>query len=231
MLKRNAIYNSASRQWRKVPVRIREPIWRFVQSWSGEDYQRIAFHGKVYRRGTNRAKSYRQLFPQPPRDAKILDVGANLGYYSLRAIEEGAAYCRAVDIEADNVAFIRTVADDLKIDNLDVVKADIARYPVERDFDVILCLNVLHHFPDLEAAETIIEKLYRRASSKLVLMVLAPDEAGVRHSFDTDPDPLGGKRFLRISPHHVSDLYRRVKVEIAPAKSYGPNRYVIIIHK
>lgn len=231
MLNPTTVYRSASRHWRRLPPGVRKAGLQLVKSISGEDYQRIAFQDKVYRRGTNRAKSYRQLFPEPPRGATILDVGANLGYYSLRAVEEGALYCRALDLEAENVAFLRCVADDLGFANLDVLQADVELYEIERDFDIVMCLNVVHHFPRLDIAEGVIDKLYRRSREKLVLIVLAPDDPGLDHSMDTTPDPLGGKPFLRIAPDHIAGLFSHVKVDIAPAVTYGPNRFAITISK
>jgi SAM-dependent methyltransferase len=227
----NQLYKIASRWWHKVPARIRRPIWSFIQGFSGNEYQKISFHGKMYVRGIDRSKSYRQLFPKPPVGKSILDVGGNLGYYSLMAIQEGAVYCRLLDLEKDNIEKLKEVAADLDIYNLDALQGDIFDYEIERDFDIVLCLNLIHHFDTLERVEKILDKLYQRALEKFILVVLAPDDMNTFVTYDKEPDVMGGKRFVRISPLYFMEKYGREKVKVMNARTYGPSRYAIIISK
>lgn len=227
----NSIYKTASRWWRKVPGSIRQPVWNLLHTFSGSEYQNIKFRGKTYAQGTDRSKSYRQLFPEPPFGKSILDVGGNLGYYSLMAIEEGAAYCRSLDLNEQNTQKLREIAADLNLDNLDAQQCDIFNYEIERDFDIVLCLNLIHHFDTFERAEKIIDKLYQRAAEKFMLVVLAPDDINTPVSYDREPDVMGGKRFIRISPLYFMEKYGQEKVKVMGAGTYGPNRYAIIIDK
>jgi SAM-dependent methyltransferase len=227
----NLLYKIASPFWHKVPPRIRLSFWKFIGMFSGGEYQRISFHGKTYVRGTDRSKSYRQLFPKPPVGKSILDVGSNFGYYSLMAIQGGAAFCRALDLEKANIDKLKEVAEDLGIHNLDALQRDIFDYEIERDFDIVLCLNLIHHFDSLERAEKIIDKLYQRALEKFILVVLAPNDINTLSTYDKEPDVMGGKRFVRISPLYFMEKYGPEHVKVMSAVTYGPNRYAIIISK
>jgi SAM-dependent methyltransferase len=225
------LYKTTSRWWHKVPAGIRQPIWGFIQSFSGQGYQRIRFHGKTYVQGIDRSRSYQQLFPEPPAGKSILDVGGDTGYYSLMATQEGAKYCRSLDRNKAETDKLKEVAADLDIHNIDAIQADIFNYEIERDFDIVLALNLIHHFDTIERVEKILDKLYQRALEKFILVVLAPGDTKTLFSIDKEPDVMGGKRFVRISPLFFMKKYGREKVKVTQALTYGPSRYAIFISK
>lgn len=78
---------------------------------------------------------------------KVLDIGANLGYFSLSAALNGAT--EVLSVESDKVA-IEFIKLQLKLLGMEkVVKTQ--DFPFDfgvkqnKTYDVILCLNVLHH--------------------------------------------------------------------------------------
>lgn len=77
----------------------------------------------------------------------VLDIGANQGYFSFRLAAERGAVCVMVEKQDD---LLRNCLDDGG-DSLILLKCQItARELVwlsrEEHFDVVLCLNVIHHF-------------------------------------------------------------------------------------
>jgi len=86
----------------------------------------------------------------PLRGASVLDIGANTGYFSFGAIEQGAKRVRCYEGNAQHARFIRGSADRLALgERVDVRHA---YYDFNGDaadvFDVGLCLNVVHHLGD-----------------------------------------------------------------------------------
>jgi len=226
------IYKMALRWWYKTPYKIRLAGWKLIRMFdNGEGYQKISFQGKTYAKGTDRFKSYKQLFPSPPVNKTILDVGCNFGYYSLMALQEKAAYCRAIDNDPLATKKLEEIALDLGFNDLDIVQADILNYDIDRDFDIVLCLNLIHHFESFEQAEKLLDTLYRHTIEKMMLIVLAPVDLEKASLLDTEINPAGGKRFLGISPHYFIAKYGQTRVNVKHATSYGPNRYTVVIEK
>lgn len=222
------IYKALSRAWHKVPSTIRLPLWQLYKSG---DYQKIRFRGKTYVNGTDRSRSYRQLFPDPPVGKSILDVGCNLGFYSLMALREGAKYCRAIDGDPVCTDKLCQVAADLGLENIDVVNSNVFEYVVNEDFDLVLCLNVIHHFGSIDRVQAILDMLYQHVREKMMLIVLAPDNLTIPFTRDKEPNEPGGKRFIRISPCYFVDKYGADHVQVMPAVTYGPDRYSIVVTK
>lgn len=222
------IYKTLSRAWHKVPTTVRRPLWQLYKS--GE-YQKIRFRGKTYVNGTDRSRSYRQLFPDPPVGKSILDVGCNLGFYSLMALREGAKYCRAIDGDRACTDKLIQVAADLRLDNIDVVHSNVFEYAVDKDFDIVLCLNLVHHFETIERVQKILDMLYQHVREQMILIVLAPDDRTVPFTRDKEPNEPGGVRFIRISPCYFVDKYGEAHVRVMPAVTYGPDRYTVVVTK
>ncbi len=229
---RKSISDILLQGWYKTPRKFRVVFWSFVRKFSNEEsYQKLSFRGKTYVNGTDRFKSYKELFPVPPVNKSILDVGCNYGYYSFKAHEDGAAYCRTVEIDQRFIKKMQEVVSDMHLDHFDVVQADILNYVIDRDFDIVLCLNLIHHFPTIEQVGKLLDNLYQHTVEKMILIVLSPVDLDQTSVFDDEIDPAGGKRFLRISPNYFVTKYGQERVNIKRATGYGPNRYEIIIHK
>ena len=232
VLEENPIYKWTLRWWYKAPCKLRRIIWRFIQIFiNDEGYQKIRFQGKTYTKGVDRFRSYKQLFPFPPANKTILDVGCNFGYYSLMALQEGAAYCRAIELNQRFTKKLQEVVLDMGLSHLDVVQADILNYALDRDFDIVLCLNLIHHFETIGRVEKLLDNLYQHTIEKMMFIVLAPADLEKSSVLDTEIDPAGGKRFLRISPNYFIAKYGRERVKVAHAIGYGPNRYEVVIEK
>jgi len=196
-------YRFASYLWhRLVPRSLRQQFWAAYYQIRGEyygqsEYQKIRFRGVTYVDGRDRYRSYRQLFPSAPVGKTLLDAGACYGYYPLMAIHEGARFCRAVERNADSVAKMREVSKALAISTLDIVQADIVDYSTSDCFDIVLCLNVLHHLETIHRVQLVLETLYEATREKMVLIVASPRDLTQPYVYD---DVLTeGKRLIRLS--------------------------------
>lgn len=83
------------------------------------------------------------------RGKKVLDIGANTGYFTFSSVSAGAAKVTAMEGNAEHAEFLRTAAQlfhkpvELVEGYLDF-KGAIPSAP----FDIVLLLNVLHHVGD-----------------------------------------------------------------------------------
>jgi 2-polyprenyl-3-methyl-5-hydroxy-6-metoxy-1,4-benzoquinol methylase len=86
----------------------------------------------------------------PLSGKRILDIGANTGYFSFAAVNAGAEKLISVEGNLEHATFIQEAAKMLGFSNKIEVKS--VYYDFSEDsrenFDVALCLNVLHHLGD-----------------------------------------------------------------------------------
>jgi hypothetical protein len=80
----------------------------------------------------------------------VLDIGANCGYFSLAAIEKGAAIVHAFEGNQVHAEFIREIASLLNIAPKLIVSSEYYEFSHQNSqvADIALCLNVLHHLGD-----------------------------------------------------------------------------------
>ena len=81
-------------------------------------------------------------------DKSVLDIGFCDGYYAFRAEADGARRIVGVDIRARPSAVL--VHEVLRSECL-FLEEDIATWEDTETFDVVLCLGVFYHVPDLTA--------------------------------------------------------------------------------
>lgn len=82
--------------------------------------------------------------------ARVMDIGANTGYFSFAALAAGAQSVDAAEGNAAHAEFVRLAGDTLGLARRLRVQAgyvDFAERPAQ-PYDVLLCLNVLHHLGD-----------------------------------------------------------------------------------
>lgn len=87
----------------------------------------------------------------PLAGARVLDIGANTGYFSFGAIAAGAREVIAVEGNPEHAEFIRSAAAQLGL--ADRLRVQSGYYGFGDDeagerFDIVYCLNVLHHLGD-----------------------------------------------------------------------------------
>lgn len=86
----------------------------------------------------------------PTKGLKILDIGANTGYFSFAAIAEGAEKVVCIEGNAEHANFINDAATYLGMN--DKISAQNTYFNfkngLDEKFDTVLCLNVLHHLGD-----------------------------------------------------------------------------------
>lgn len=112
------------------------------------------------------------------RPFTLLDIGADLGYFSIRAVTEYDAVAVAIEggrqlLDAlTTLPITRTyklvaLQRRITLDELDILATC-------EHFDVVLALNVLHHFPDPERAFSTILSL----GTHTIIETPGPDDAG-----------------------------------------------------
>lgn len=86
----------------------------------------------------------------PCAGARVLDIGANTGYFSFAALQRGAASVVCYEGNPVHARFIETAASALGLQRRLEVRCayyDFDAMPPEQ-FDLTYCLNVLHHLGD-----------------------------------------------------------------------------------
>ena len=116
-------------------------------------YQDILINGELLKQGTgpdcaSRYKAIKKsLQSYRNRPIKVLDIGANNGYFSLRIAQDFDALCVMFDF-SDSLTDICRLND--KVDGLIYFKKELSLEDLkilaqEEHFDVVLALNVIHY--------------------------------------------------------------------------------------
>ncbi len=130
---------------------------------SMELYQDQYVNGEVIGKGirdcSSRYDVMKQVFDKYERPFTILDIGANFGYYSIRAATEYDATAVMIESEENECFKLISLADRNNCkDRLIVLNKRISLYELKElakceHFDVVLALNVIHHFGDEDIKE------------------------------------------------------------------------------
>ena len=99
------------------------------------------------------AKLAKALGEEPPGYARMLEIGAGTGYFSLNLLRRGIVRAAtATDISPGMLDVLAASAAELDL-VVETVTADAERLPFEAgSFDLVLGHAVLHHLPDLNRA-------------------------------------------------------------------------------
>lgn len=117
-----------------------------------EQYQDIWVNGAVKKPGVRDCESRWEMmkpeFDRWRRPFTVLDFGANLGYYSLRLVEEYD--CTVVAVESIYTDWLMEVLDENKQDRVILLDKkftlqDIQDLAEVEHFDLVLALSVMHH--------------------------------------------------------------------------------------
>jgi len=132
-----------------------------------EHYQDIWVKGIVTTPGKRECASryfaIKKVLKQYKRPFTVLDIGANLGYFSFR-IAEDFPKSTCVLIENKYNKQLTQLAQDNGSNNVIILNytatADKLIELSETDhFDVVLCLNIIHHLDNVKKSIAAIEKL------------------------------------------------------------------------
>ena len=130
-------------------------------------YQKIDLPYGLSTRGTKREEICKLAFAGGVDGRSVLDIGSYLGYFCLRALEEGAASAHGLEIDPDKIRQANILADIKRLSpTYDTVDFEIEE--IGRRYDIVLALNILHHLFDPVGA---LQKLARITDEKLVLEV------------------------------------------------------------
>jgi SAM-dependent methyltransferase len=215
----------------RLPKSLRSTLrHRLIPDSKQIPYQAIIYRGQVLKDGWDRRRSYRQIFPTAPMGKSILDLGCSSGYYCFMAASEGAAYCRGVDHKPEHVNLANKLVAEHQVPNLEFTVGDITQYPIERSFDVILCLNVLRHLRSIEEVEGVLDRAYARANERLVLMVPIVPWPDVLYIYDYTSMTSNRAR-IRFSARYFQLKFGLPSVSVTRAYTYGDDRICVTIHK
>ena len=137
----------------KIPIEIiiRHPLWtkfskeflRF-QYLHGEIYQPL-IHPDLTLKSSYTDERYKIIKGNLTfKNGTLLDIGANLGFFCHK-FEELGFECYAVEIRPSNVYFMKKLRD-IEKKKFTIINKSIFDYKDKFDFDIILALNIFHHF-------------------------------------------------------------------------------------
>jgi cyclopropane fatty-acyl-phospholipid synthase-like methyltransferase len=172
---------------------------------------------------------YRAVFPVPPASETIFDVGCHTGSYCFMAASEGAKLCTGIDHAAARINKAMELVANEGITNIELVAGDVFDYQLRGTFDVVLCLNLLHHMQNLERAEALIEKVYNWSRRRVVFIVLRPRNALALYEYVIECNT----RYIHFSAQYFREKYITDWIDEIPLdpRHYGANRSIIVLEK
>ena len=196
-------------------------------------YQRIALGGKVYYpTATDRSPEYEAIFPETARGLSILDLACNTGFYALRAAYEGASRVVAVERNGKLLRRGTKIAEENGLP-VQFVHGDMCqikfktRRGFDEKFDVVLCMNVLHYFPDIEVVDALLARIDGWARQTIVFINLVP--TGDEDSTMTKDKK--GRNRLAISAQHIFDAFPDFWPQAVPSRMRPHDRLRIKLTK
>src|SRR5678809_1243614 len=92
------------------------------------------------------------LFGSDIKGLTLLDIGSSLGHFCLEALKHGAAAATGLETSPERIRHARQIAAAVDA-KAEYIPADFEQWDAPaKSYDVVLCLNVLHHLYDPVAA-------------------------------------------------------------------------------
>lgn len=151
---------------------------------------RISKEGIIIKGNRECSSRYKSILPILARynkyaPLKILDFGANYGYFSLRLLNDFPfADITMVDYEP----LLKEVYQENKVKNLHLINKfmdieDIEELGKENQYDIILCMSVLHHFKEYKK----VIDLFLKMGKIVIFEVGYPEEKPVSNQSRVKP--------------------------------------------
>lgn len=187
-----------------------------------EVYQDIYINGNIVIKGIrdceNRYKAMKEVFSKYNRRFSILDIGANFGYYSIRASDEYGALSFMIEGKEEEARILSSVCEKNRSkDNLIVANSVMDVHKIRElskceHFDVILALNVIHHF-ELDHIEEVCE-LFEELGDNLIIETPPNGDEGScgQNNIEAINRYLDGKDKILLGEfkRHTSDKYSKL---------------------
>lgn len=146
------------------------------------------------------------------RGKRVLDLGANAGFWSLAAIEAGCDYVLGIEGRAMHVAQAELVFEvkGVERERYDFVEADLFDVEWGDGFDVVLCLGLLYH---VRRPVELLERIARANTDLLIVdtAVVPRDEAALYLQREDVADPrsaIGSGLVMVPTPAAVIEMLR-----------------------
>ncbi|MHA1251509.1 MAG: class I SAM-dependent methyltransferase [Candidatus Helarchaeota archaeon] len=118
------------------------------------------------------------------KSGKLLDIGANFGYFCHK-FEELGFDCYAVEIRPHNVYFMKRLRD-IEGKTFKIINKSIFDLKGDLNFDVVLALNIFHHFlKEKETFNELIKFLKRLRVKEMFFQAYIPSESDIKNSYIT----------------------------------------------
>jgi SAM-dependent methyltransferase len=136
-----------------------------------------------------------------PANPVILDAGSGFGQYSYRMSRLfPTALIKAVDVKEEQIFDCNQFFLKTKLNNRVIFeKADLTKYVEEKQFDLILSVDVMEH---IEEDVLVFKNFYASMTDKGMLLVSTPSDQGGSDAHDHEDDTVSG--FI---DEHVRDGY------------------------
>lgn len=132
--------------WRHAEwISFREDICRNLSKTNGRTYQPLLHPDLKDLPSLHDERRYELISSHlPAKEGHLLDLGANWGYFSQKFELEGFQ-CTACEISPSHVYFMRKLRDAAS-NNFSIHTKSFLTKPPKGNFDVVLALNIFHHF-------------------------------------------------------------------------------------
>jgi SAM-dependent methyltransferase len=154
------------------------------------------------------------------RGRRVLDLGCNSGFWSLKAIEAGAEFVHGIEgrqmhVDQANLVFEAKGVDP---DRYRFEQANIFSHPVAGDFDVVLCLGLMYH---VAKPTELFEVMARSGADILVIDTRVSNAPGTfleirRESLDDPRNAVDYEMIFFPTRHAVGALARQFGYRTVP---------------
>ncbi len=84
-------------------------------------------------------------------DKSVLDLGCSDGYFSFESSKIGAKHVLGIDLDPLRIKRAKFIKDVHNVKNVHFETMSVYELPIQKTYDLTLCLGLLHRIPDMES--------------------------------------------------------------------------------
>ena len=108
------------------------------------EYQKISLPYNLSTPGSERDSDLDKILGGIIEGKSVLDIGSAYGYFCFEAEKRGASYVCGTELKEHRFKGAELLKD-IKGSSVDFLNFNILEKPINKEFDVVLLLNVIHH--------------------------------------------------------------------------------------